>query len=126
MKYIMVTNNPKVYEKYNDKLNVDYKQQTYKQVLIRTRDMIHSGHKLLTHPLSGSVKPNETVFKTIIVSEQQNTLDLDSLRIIEQSLETAKKFGVNQHLMTEDLLNDFGLVDLSLIESVIIKLENSL
>jgi len=28
--------------------------------------------------------------------------------------------------MTEDLLNDFGLVDLSLIESVIIKLENSL
>jgi len=122
----MVTNNPKVYEKYNDKLNVDYKQQTYKQVLIRTRDMIHSGHKLLTHPLSGSVKPNETVFKTIIVSEQQNTLDLDSLRIIEQSLETAKKFGVNQHLMTEDLLNDFGLVDLSLIESVIIKLENSL
>ena len=126
MKFVIVTNNPLVYEKYNDKLNVDYKQQTYEQVLIRVRDLIHSGHKLLTHPLSGSVKPNETVFKTIIVSEQQSTLDLDSLRIIEQSLETAKKFGVNRHMLTESILHDFSLVDLSLIESVILKLENSL
>jgi len=126
MKYIIVTNNNLVYEKYNDKLRVEFKQQTYEQVLIRVRDLIHSGHKLLTHPLSGSVKPNETVFKTIIVSEQQSTLDLDSLRIIEQSLETVKKFGINRHLLTENILSDFRLVDLSLIESVIIKLENSL
>lgn len=126
MKYIIVTNNNLVYEKYNDKLRVEFKQQTYEQVLIRVRDLIHSGHKLLTHPLSGSVKPNETVFKTIIVSEQQSILDLDSLRIIEQSLETVKKFGINRHLLTENILSDFRLVDLSLIESVIIKLENSL
>jgi hypothetical protein len=105
---------------------VEFKHQTYEQVLIRVRDLIHSGHKLLTHPLSGSVKPNETVFKTIIVSEQQDILDLDSLRIIEQSLETTKKFGINRHLLTEDMINDFSLVDLSLIESVINKLENSL
>lgn len=126
MKYIIVTNNPLVNKRYNDNYRVDYKQQSYEQVLIRVRDLIHSGHKLLTHPLSGSVKPNETVFKTIIVSEQQNTLDLDSLRIIEQSLETARKFGMNRHLLTEGMLNDFSLVDLSLIENVIIKLENSL
>lgn len=126
MKYIIVTNNNLVYEKYNDKLRVEFKHQTYEQVLIRVRDLIHSGHKLLTHPLSGSVKPNETIFKTIIVSEQQDILDLDSLRIIEQSLETTKKFGINRHLLTEDMINDFSLVDLSLIESVISKLENSL
>lgn len=126
MHYIIITNNPLVFEKYNMNENVDYKKQTYEQVLIRARDLIHLGHKLLTHPLSGSIKPNETVFKTIIVSDQQSTLDFDSLRIIEQSLETARKFGNNQHLLTEDILNDFSLVDLSLIESVIIKLENSL
>lgn len=126
MKNIIVTNNPLVYGKYNDNFHVDYKQQTFNQVLISVRDLIHLGHKLLTHPLSGSVKPNETVFKTIIVSEKQSTLDLDSLRIIEQSIETARKFGINQHLLSENMLNDFSLVDLSLVESVISKLENSL
>jgi hypothetical protein len=126
MKFIIVTNNPIVFEKYHGNYKVDYKHQTYEQILIGVRDLIHSGHKLLTHPLSGSVKPNETIFKTIIVSEQQDILDLDSLRIIEQSLETAKKFGINRHLLTEDMIDDFSLVDLSLIESVISKLENSL
>ncbi len=126
MKFIIVTNNPIVYEKYNEHYKVDYRPQTYEQILVQVRNLIHLNHKLLTHPLSGSVKPNETVFKTIIVSEQQSTLDLDSLRIIEQSLETVKKFGINRHLLSENILNDLSLVDLSLIESVIIKLENSL
>jgi hypothetical protein len=126
MKFIIVTNNPIVFEKYHRNYKIDYKHQTYEQALIRVRDLIHSGHKLLTHPLSGSVKPNETIFKTIIVSEQQDILDLDSLRIIEQSLETVRKFGINRHLLTDDMIDDFSLVDLSLIESVISKLENSL
>lgn len=126
MKFVIVTNNPIVYEKYHENLTVEYRQQTYAQVLIRARDLIHLGHKLLTHPLSGSVKPNETVYKTILVSEQFKTVDLDSIRIIEESLETAKKFGSNQHQLTDEMLNDFRLVDLSLIENVIIKLENSL
>ena len=126
MKFIIVTNNPIVYEKYHEDFKVDSRKQTYVQVLTRARDLIHLGHKLLTHPLSGSVKPNETIFKTIIVSEQFKTLDFDSLRIIEESLETAKKFGSNQHQLTDEMLNDFSLVDMSLIENVIIKLENSL
>ncbi|HAE42166.1 MAG TPA: GrdX protein [Clostridiales bacterium] len=126
MKFVIVTNNPKVYEKYHGDFKVDYRKQSYVQVLTRARDLIHLGHKLLTHPLSGSVKPNETVYKTIIVSEQFKTLDMDSIRIIEKSLETAKKFGSNQHLLTDEMLNDFSLVDMSLIENVIIKLENSL
>ncbi len=64
---------------------------SYLDVLKYVRDRIHEGHKLLTHPLSGSVKPNETVYKTIMISDKQEVLDFDSLKLIEESIATAKK-----------------------------------
>ncbi len=55
------------------------------------RDKVHEGHELATHPLSGSVKPNETPYKTIMISEKKGVLDFNSLKIIEDSIATAKK-----------------------------------
>jgi hypothetical protein len=37
-------------------------------VLVYVRDKIHKGHKLLTHPLSGSIKPNESPYKSVLIS----------------------------------------------------------
>jgi hypothetical protein len=55
--------------------------------------MIHKGAKLITHPLMGSIKPNETPFRSIIVSEGEGTsLDIESLVIIESSIASAEKF----------------------------------
>ena len=57
-KYIIVTNNPMVMEKHGSTRNVIYKNLSYEGVLREVRDRIHEGHSMLTHPLSGSVKPN--------------------------------------------------------------------
>lgn len=86
------------------------------------RDYIHKGHRLLTHPLSGSIKPNETPFKTIIISSVSNNLDMKSLSIIEKSIETADKFSEIQKVYSKDIERDFMEIDLSLIENVINKL----
>lgn len=125
MSSVVVTNNKYVYEKYKDKMEIIFKDDfTYMQVLEFVRDKVHDGYKLLTHPLSGSVKPNETPYKTIMISKDKGSLDEDGLRIIEDSIATVKKFQSNKPTpnWVESVLDDFRVIDLSLIENVIDKL----
>lgn len=125
MSSIIITNNKYVYDKYKDKMEVDYKENfTYLQVLEFVRDKIHQGHELLTHPLSGSVKPNETPYKTVMISKNKRALDNSGLIIVEEAIATVKKFISNKPTpnWTESVLDDFRVIDLSLIENVIDKL----
>lgn len=125
MNSILVTNNPYVFEKYKESKNVEYlADKTYIEVLEYVRNKLHSGHELLTHPLSGSIKPNETPYKTIMISKNKKDLDQDGLRIIEESLETTRKFIKDRRTpnWTESILDDFRVIDLSLIENVIDRL----
>ena len=122
MKVKVITNNSKVYDLFSKDWDVYYLDTSYKGVLRETRDYIHKGYKLLTHPLSGSVKPNETPYKTILVSEDGNNLNLESLSIIEKSIESTEKFYINSNEINEEVLEDFREIDLSLIENVINKL----
>jgi len=125
MENIIVTNNKYVYEKYKDTIEIKYDEDfTYLDVLEYVRDKIHKGHKLMTHPLSGSVKPNETPYKTIMISKDKNTMDYNDLMIIEESIATAKKFIHNKPTpnWTERVLDDFRVIDLSLIDNVMNKI----
>lgn len=125
MSSIIITNNPYVNEKYKDRFEMNYKEDfNYLQILDFLRDKIHEGHKLLTHPLSGSIKPNETPYKTIMISKGKGSLDSDGLMIVEESIATAKKFMTDKPTpdWVERVLDDFRVIDLSLIENVIDKL----
>lgn len=125
MSSLVITNNLYVYDKYKDSMEVIYKEDfDYLQILGYVRDKIHEGHELLTHPLSGSVKPNETPYKTIMISKEIKELDEDGIRIIEESIATTKKFMTNKETpdWIERVLDDFRVIDLSLMENVIDKL----
>lgn len=125
MKSIIITNNQLVNEKFGGRTEVIYAaDKDYLQLLEFVRDKIHEGHKLLTHPLSGSIKPNETPYKSIIISKETGSLDMDGLVILEESMLTAKKFQNNKATpnWTERVLDDFRVIDLSLMENVIDKL----
>lgn len=122
MDIILITNNYNVYNKYKDNMDITYDESlSYIEVLEYTRDKVHQGHELLTHPLSGSIKPNETPYKSILISKKSDKLDFNSLRIIEESINTTEKFLNNKitPVWTEKVLEDFRVVDLSLIENVI-------
>ena len=94
MKFVIVTNNPKVRDELGQEFDVDYADITYREILCKVRDMIYEGHKLLTHPLSGSVKPNETPYKSILVAKKTGKMDVQDASIIENSIITADKFSV--------------------------------
>lgn len=126
MRKLLVTNNPKVYEKYKEKMDTIYDGECdYLTILSIVRNKIHEGHKLLTHPLSGSVKPNETPYKSAIITKEKSNLDIESLQIIEDSINTAKKFirGKRTPKWTEKILEDFQLIDFGLITSAIESME---
>ena len=72
MANIIITNNKYVHDKFKDKIEIIFKEDaTYLEILEFVRDKVHEGHKLMTHPLSGSIKPNETPYKTIMISKEK-------------------------------------------------------
>ena len=121
---IIITNNAKVMEETGNSIEKEYIDGTHKDVLIAVRDRIHKGHRLLTHPLSGSVKPNQTPFKSVAISKVPEKLDLDSLDIIEKSIRTYEQFEKiptdNGKANNERILNDYREIDYKLLESALI------
>ncbi|MDV3426757.1 MAG: GrdX family protein [Bacillota bacterium] len=119
--FMIITNNPLVLEKFK-KLDILYKEENTLDTFIRVRDMIHKGHVLLTHPLLSSIKPNETIYRTVLVSKmKEKQVDIDSLNIIEQSIETTRKF-LNNFLLpewNEKIREDFMYIDYDIISNVI-------
>ena len=116
---LIVTNNSKVFKKYKENYTVEFiDSETMYNVLIKTRDLLHLGYKLLTHPMSGSLKSNQTPYKSILLIKN-NEANLDDILMIENAIDNYNKFLKNRALTnwTEAIKNDFKTVDLSLISS---------
>ena len=114
---LIVTNNSKVFIKYKENYNIEFiDSESMYNVLIKTRDLLHSGYKLLTHPMSGSLKSNQTPYKSILLIKN-NEANLDDILMIENAIDNYNKFLKNRALTnwTEYIKNDFKTVDLSLI-----------
>jgi len=119
MKFTIITNNPSVLKKFGDLYSIEYKDVGFDDVLALARDRIHAGYQLLSHPLSGSVKPHETPYKSIMLCMEKGKMDETSLQIIENCIAHAKKFPVKYKTLSEKIDGDFQLIDLCLITSAI-------
>lgn len=117
MNYVVVTNNPKIFEEVKSKnaeiiymLNSDFME-----VLYKVRDFVHLGYKLLTHPIVSSIKPYETPYKSVALSKGSE-LDLYSLELIENSIELTKNFlDKPKRKLTKEIDDDFRLIDYKLV-----------
>ena len=119
MKFQIITNNISVFEKYKNEYDIKYYDISYCEILNKVHYMVEEGYKLLSHPLSGSVKPNETPFKSIMLTQNKNIVDLESLTIIENALITYNKFIQNKKEYDQSVIKDFQYVDFALIKSAI-------
>ena len=116
-KYMVITNNPLVRSRLDDKHEVIYLELSYEELLKVVRDRIYEGHRLLTHPLSGSVKPKETPYKSVLISERKEKVDGESVRLIENAILVCQKFQDKSKYYKEEVYKDFQLVDWTLLES---------
>ena len=115
----ILTNNPLVVEKLGPGAPVEYLQCSYKSVLEAARDRVHQGAKLLSHPLSGSVKPGETPYKSIILTNGKGDVDRQSLQLIENAIQACAKFQqrCDRYRPAVDL--DCRLIDWTLLEGAL-------
>lgn len=120
-KYKIITNNPLVKENLNALVEVDlFADDSHRDVLKRVRDFVHSGYRILTHPLAGSVKPWETPYRSVMITtEREDKTDMFSLEIIEQAIFTLEKSQTRPVVNDGKVLTDFQLVDLSLLQSAL-------
>ena len=117
MKYIVITNNPLVNNRVDRAVYND--GASFTDILTTVRDKVHLGHRLLTHPLSGSVKPGQTPYKSVVISaERGERVDYGSLALIEGALVTANAMRGNARpvIWDKETLFDFQLIDYDLVK----------
>ena len=123
-KCTIVTNNDRVADKYKDMMNVEM-VDSYEEVLIKARDMVYDRHRLLTHPQAGSLKPNQTPYRSIIVYPSDNSSNMDDVMMIEKAIETFNKFKEIKETpkYEEKIANDYKTIDLSMIDNVMPRIQ---
>ncbi len=110
----IVTNNPIVKEKYSQVIFVD---GGFEDVLIKTRDLVHSGHELINHPLGASIRMFFSPYRSIIVSSSSTGLvDDEHVSIMESSIISYRKQMENR---MPDIVNsqDYAMIDSELLDS---------
>lgn len=121
---LIITNNPIIKDSITNREILFNKEMTYIQILKECRDLIHSGYELLSHPLYGSVKPNETPYRSIIM-KKGNNLDIKSVTLIEDAIATATKFQGNKITpnWTERVLDDFRVIDFDIFSNTLQRIQ---
>lgn len=121
-KNIIITNNPKILEEISNKnIEISYFEQAdFMEISYKARDFIHLGYKLLTHPIVSSIKPYEIPYKTIVLAYNNGEIDLESIELIENSIELLKNFlDKPRRKLTKNIDEDFKLIDYKLISEAI-------
>ena len=119
----LITNNPKFIEENLKDIEIEYLDVSYIDILRKVRDYVHENWEIVTHPLYGSVKPNETIYRTIVIKEN-NSLDITSVNLISDAILTFKKFRNNREVpqWTDRVKDDFSVIDHDLIINAIIRI----
>jgi len=114
----IITNNPMAALEYPNLC--DFFNKSVEGIFISCRDTVHKGAVLINHPLSGSVKPNVSPYKSLVVSDEHHVVDFRSLQLIEDAIATIKKLGIRNNMQyNEAVLEDFQVIDLDLLKSAI-------
>ena len=85
----IITNNPAVVEK-------NYAENEYYDVdVLKLFQMVAGetakGYRLLSHPLTSSVRPDITPYKTVFLSKSRGCVDAESQILIEQAIAYAER-----------------------------------
>lgn len=123
-KVTLVTNNDRVFDKYKNDMEVIL-VDTYKEVLIKVRDLVYDRHILLTHPQASSLKPNQTPFRSVMVYPKGDEDNMKDIMLIEKCIETYEQWqeiAATPKNYQKSVAEDFKTIDLSVIENIVPRL----
>lgn len=122
MGYQIVTNNPKVKSNYED---VIFVEGSFEEVLVKVRDFVHSGYKLINHPLGASLRMLFSPYRSIVIGDQKQPAEVMHIETIENSIENYRK---HMEMRRPDIKNseDYALIDSELLKSSLDERERNL
>lgn len=122
-KCILVTNNDRA-KKLGKGMQACILLDSYEEVLLKTRDLIHRGYALLTHPQASSLKPNQTPFRSVLLYGERGSMRMEELSLIENALDAFYKWNRGRKVPRYDerIENDYKTVDLSMLQNVLFRL----
>ncbi|MEF9953222.1 MAG: GrdX family protein [Clostridium sp.] len=117
VKRVIVSNNPRVRDEFE---NVLYLDSSMRDVLVKTRSLIHSGSKLVTYPLGASLRVLFSPYRSIVIDLSDGDVDFEHVEIIENSI---VKYDGHMNLRAVDMKNaeDYAFIDLELLKSAILE-----
>ena len=117
---LLVTNNPLL---RNAVPSCDFIDGNPLAVLLRSRDYVHLGWILLSHPLYGNLRPHQHPYRSILLErpagETRSSLDLQSLEYLENALgvySAEKERILSDKGMPEGVRDDFAVIDAELMK----------
>ena len=118
---LIISNNKLVNENLSTHVEVLFSEMTLLETMEKARDLIHKGYKLLTHPLSGSIKPNDTPNKSIALEKRLGPVDFKTLEIMVLSIARTRSLLEQRAVpdCPEECLKDFRAIDLDLIRNAL-------
>lgn len=92
-----------------------------KEVIMQAYNLVAQGHQLISHPLAGSIKPNQNPYKSILISRLPGEIDIAVLKLAENCLRKAEEFMENKiHIDLKAAYGqDLQLVDQDLLLSAL-------
>ena len=120
--YLILTNNPLVRRCMEGRglYTIRFQEEkSFREILVEARDMVYAGHTLYTHPLAGSVKPNETPYKSLVVSLEPHGFDAQYGELMASAIAVFDKFKPIVRQLPERVLRDFQLIDYTLLAGAI-------
>lgn len=118
---LLVTNNPQLCPAVRSCIFVE---GTSLDVLLRVRDHVHLGWRLLTHPLYGNLRPHQHPYRSVLLERGEGAVDETSLDYTESALHV---YGAESaRIMSADGIpaehrEDFAFVDCELIKESLLK-----
>ena len=111
--YLIVTNNPMAAKEFAGQGEVRlYPEDTYREILVRARDLVYIGHRLCNHPLYGSLRPHETPYRTVVLSDRPQCL------IMSEAITRIDTFTPpDRAKMPRRILEDYQMIDCSLVRN---------
>ncbi|MGN0262135.1 MAG: GrdX family protein [Eggerthellaceae bacterium] len=118
MSYQFVTNNPRLIDK-EGAIPVD---GTFRDVLVKVRDMVHAGYELISHPLFASSRMMFSPYRTILMGGKMDAPRVEFIEIIENSIMSYDNAMARRRRQPEHD-DDYAYVDESLFYSALEEIE---
>lgn len=119
VRILIITNNPMV--KNTNNAEICFVTGDCREVLYQVYNKVAMGHKLLSHPLAGSIKPETNPYRSVLLSKHKTDAKLSTLAKLEKCLEKVEAgFEENPAVLNNPLFDqDFQIIDKELLDAAV-------